>query len=79
MVFHSAVTAYLSEEDRERFVRTVRDLRGHWVSNEGPDAVPHVGETATSDPPPGLAPFLLARDGRAVAWTEGHGRALWWM
>jgi hypothetical protein len=79
VVFHSAVTAYLAGDDRERFVRTVGELRGHWVSNEGPDAVPHVGETATSDPPPGLAPFLLARDGRAVAWTEGHGRALWWM
>jgi hypothetical protein len=78
VVFHSAVTAYLSETDRERFVRTVRGLPGHWVSNEGPQAVPGIAETARSDPPSGTAPFLLAVDGRAVAWTEGHGRALWW-
>jgi hypothetical protein len=78
VVFHSAVTAYLTEDERERFVRTVRDLPGHWVSNEGPRAVPGVAETATREPPDGPSPFLLALDGRAVAWTEGHGRALWW-
>jgi hypothetical protein len=78
VVFHSAVTAYLSDTDRERFVSTVRDLPGHWISNEGPRAVPGVAETARLDPPPGPAPFLLALDGRAVAWAEGHGRALWW-
>jgi hypothetical protein len=79
VVFHSAVTAYLSAVDRERFVRTVRGLPGHWISNEGPHAVPDVAGTATSEPPAGPAPFLLAVDGRAVAWTDGHGRALWWM
>jgi hypothetical protein len=78
VVFHSAVTAYLPETDRDRFVATVRDLPGHWISNEGPRAVPGVAATAPSEPPPGPAPFLLALDGRAVAWAEGHGRALWW-
>jgi Uncharacterized protein conserved in bacteria (DUF2332) len=78
VVFHSAVTAYLSDIDRERFVTTVADLPGHWVSNEGPRAVPGVADTARGDPPSGPAPFLLALDGRAVAWAESHGRALWW-
>jgi hypothetical protein len=79
VVFHSAVTAYLTEDERERFVRTVRELPGHWVSNEGPDAVPGMSTTVSSHPPTVRAPFLLAVDGRAVGWTEGHGRALWWM
>jgi hypothetical protein len=78
VVFHSAVTAYLSDIDRERFVATVRELPGRWMSNEGPRAVPGVAATARRDPPPGPAPFLLALDGRAVAWAESHGRALWW-
>lgn len=79
VVFHSAVLAYLSAEDRARFVDTVTALRGHWVSNEGPRVVPGVAETATTGEPTGPASFLLALDGQAVAWTHGHGRALWWM
>ena len=78
VIFHSAVTAYLSDTDRERFVAMVRNLPGHWLANEGPRALPGVAGTAHSDPPPRPAPFLLALDGRAVAWAEGHGRALWW-
>jgi hypothetical protein len=27
----------------------------------------------------GPAPFVLGLDGRAVAWAEGHGRALAWL
>ena len=79
VVFHSAVTAYLSHTDRERFVATVRDLPGHWISNEGPRAVPGVAETAGASLPPGSASFLLGLDGRAVGWAEQHGRALWWL
>jgi hypothetical protein len=29
--------------------------------------------------PPSDDPFLLALDGRPVAWAHGHGRALWWL
>jgi hypothetical protein len=84
VVFHSAVLAYLDESDRERFgvvVQEVVEHGGHWVSNEGPAVLPDVAATA---PPPrdgsvvGRAPFLLALDGRPVAWTQGHGRAISW-
>ena len=34
VVFHSAVLAYLADDERARFAATVRDLPGHWVSNE---------------------------------------------
>jgi Uncharacterized protein conserved in bacteria (DUF2332) len=90
VVFHSAVLAYLSREDRQRFVDLVTGLPGHWVSAEGPQVVqsirvpePPVSEPAglTFEAPRPLTsdPFLLALDGHPVAWAHGHGRALWWL
>jgi hypothetical protein len=76
VVFHSAVLAYLSAEQRERFVDLVGSLPVRWVSNEGPRVV--AVEGVPEDLPPFGAPFVLALDGRFVAWTEGHGRALAW-
>ena len=66
-----------------RFTEPMAALPGHWVSNEGPRVVP--GVTATAGAPPdatdvvGQAPFVLGLDGRAVAWTHGHGRGLSWI
>jgi hypothetical protein len=79
VVFHSAVAAYLSAEDRRRLVALMGTLPGHWLSNEGSQVLP----LPLPPPPPdgspvGAAPFLLALDGRPVAWTHGHGRALAW-
>jgi hypothetical protein len=79
VVFHSAVLAYLPSDARARFVTQVSAMPGHWVSNEGPEVVPGVAETAATDAPAELAHFLLALDGQARAWTQGHGRALWWI
>jgi hypothetical protein len=80
VVLHSAVLAYLDADERARFVETVSAVRGHWLSNEGPQVVPGLPtpRPATS-PAVGTAPFLLALDGRPVAWTHGHGRALEWL
>jgi hypothetical protein len=77
-VFHSAVLAYFSAEDRERFVDLVQGLRGHWVSNEGARVLPSVAAGVTAEPPP-VTPFLLGLDGRAVAWTDGHTGDVWWL
>ena len=83
VVLHSAVLAYLDEGDRLRFTESMAALPGHWVSNEGPRVVP--GVTATAGAPPdaadvvGQAPFVLGLDGRAVAWTHGHGRGVSWI
>lgn len=90
VVFHSAVLAYLSADDRARFVDLVRGLPGHWISNEGPEVVASidvpgppvsepVGLAFDAPEPPAPDPFLLALDGRPVAWAHGHGRALWWL
>lgn len=83
VVFHSAVLAYLSEQDRSRFTSLASSLRGHWLSNEGAPVLPAQAAAAGPGPPAGSAVgptrFLLALDGRPVAWTQGHGRALHWL
>ncbi|MGH3336068.1 MAG: DUF2332 family protein, partial [Nocardioides sp.] len=82
VVFHSAVIAYLEAADRARFQEMMNGLveggRCHWVSNEGTNVLPVV--TATGPPvPDGLAAFVLGVDGRAVAWTHGHGQSMTWL
>ena len=82
VVFHSAVIAYLEAADRERFqqmmVGLVGEGRCHWVSNEGMNVLPEV--TATGPPvPDDLSAFVLGVDGRAVAWTHGHGHSMTWL
>ena len=81
MVFHSAVIAYLVEEDRARFhdlmTGLVADGACHWVSNEGPGVLPRISATGP-EVPSDMHGFVLGIDGRAVAWTHGHGRWLRW-
>ncbi|MBD8871103.1 DUF2332 domain-containing protein [Nocardioides donggukensis] len=89
VVFHSAVLAYLTPADRERFVALIGGLvsegRCRWVSNEAPGVLPGVAATVArgqASASAGSAPqthFLLAVDGRAVARTHGHGRVLQWL
>jgi hypothetical protein len=80
VVFHSAVLAYLSAEDRDLFALGMAVTPGHWVSNEGSRVLPTVTATLPATAVPasvlGPAPFVLGLDGRAVAFTEGHGRAI---
>ena len=75
VVYHSAVLAYLSPGDRERFSATVRGLPAVWLSNEGPGVVPGLPV-----PPHQGVPFVLARDGCVpIARTDGHGAWLHWL
>lgn len=82
VVLHSAVVAYLDDDDRQRFHALmsglVADRRCRWVSNEGPQVLPQVAATGPAQPA-GSTRFVLGLDGRAVAWTHGHGRALTWL
>lgn len=82
VVFHSAVIAYLEPADRERFhdlmTGLVADGACHWVSNEGKRVLPRVTETGPPVPAH-HATFVTGVDGRAVAWTHGHGRSLRWL
>jgi hypothetical protein len=82
VVFHSAVIAYLEPSDRVRFEELMNGLVAdgvcHWVSNEGKGVLPEVtatGPLATED----LHTFVLGVDGRAVAWTHGHGASMTWL
>ena len=61
---------------RVRFAEIVRDLGAVWVSNEPPNVFPRIREQAPLSLPPGR--FLLAIDGRALAWTAPHGQAIHW-
>ena len=79
VVQHSAVIAYLEREDRERFtdqmLARVAEGRCRWISNEGSRVLPRVSATGPAAP---ADRFVLALDGRAVAWTHGHGRSITW-
>jgi hypothetical protein len=77
VIYHSAVLAYLSPEDRLRFADTVRDLDCVWLANEAPGVVPGISEP---DGYPGPGPFVLVRDGHStLAITEGHGSWVHWL
>ena len=82
VVFHSAVIAYLVPEDRQRFHALmsglVADGACHWVSNEGRRVLPEITETAPAGAE-GDEPFVAGLDGRAVAWTHGHGTTMTWL
>lgn len=82
VVTHSAVLAYVRPAERPDFVATVLDLvaRGacRWISNEAPQVLPEVTATGPAVPDD-VATFVLGLDGRAVAWTHGHGRSISWL
>ena len=74
IVFFTAVLAYFTPQDRDRFITTVGALDATWVSNEGPGSLPSVA--ARVDPSIDIGPlFVLARDGIPVALTGGHGQS----
>ncbi len=82
VLFHTAVIAYLTDEDRERFADLaaglVADGACRWVSNEAKRVLPRI--TETGPPIPEEKPtFVLGIDGAAVAWTHGHGRSMTWL
>lgn len=79
VVFHTAVIAYLEPDDRDRFHSLMTGLvaagRCHWLSNEGKNVLPAVTATGPAVPDD-LATFVLGVDGRARAWTHGHGASM---
>jgi hypothetical protein len=77
VVYHTAVLGYVSSQsDRDAFVKAVRQTRAVWISNEVPSVFPELSRAAPASPDPGR--FLLAVDGRAVAWTGPHGQSIDW-
>lgn len=78
VIFHTAVLAYLSANERSQFVHMASNLPGHWISNEGRTVTPGVAErlgmrqSSTDD-------FVVALDGTPVAFSQPHGRKLQWL
>ncbi|MFE3758672.1 DUF2332 domain-containing protein [Nocardia tengchongensis] len=78
VVFHSAVLAYLSVEERERFERMVRGLRCHWVSNEGCGVIGSVAERLPVPASETPGRFVVALDGVPLGYAGAHGQSLDW-
>jgi hypothetical protein len=77
VVFHTAVLAYVASRiARDRFAEAVGRTKTIWISNEAPSVFPSFAESAP--PAPGAGSFLLAVDGRPLAWTGPHGQSIDW-
>jgi hypothetical protein len=77
VVYHAAVLGYVpSQADRDAFAKTVRQTGAVWISNEVPSVFPELVRTAPA--PPSWGDFLLAVDGKPVAWTGPHGQSIHW-
>jgi hypothetical protein len=78
VVFHTAVLAYLSPAQRERFRDDVASLGAEWISNEGanvlPDILPRAGLAVVAH-----AHFVIAHNGQPVATCDPHGRSIQWL
>jgi hypothetical protein len=78
VVFHSAVLAYLDQEQRSQFTGLMHEVKAtgdvHWISNEAPGVIPG----ADIDPRP-RGRFILAHDQVPVAITGPHGHSLAWL
>ncbi|TFD67385.1 DUF2332 domain-containing protein [Cryobacterium sp. Hb1] len=83
VVFHTAVLAYLNEQDRNRFAAQMTRLPVSWLSNEGQSVVPRVldrlGEAPAPSHPIPASAFILALDGEPIALAQPHGRSLHWL
>ena len=78
VIFHSAVLAYLSIEDRGTFAQTVGELPGHWISNEGVGVVPFPNGALPAASDPTRSAFVVALDGVPMAYSGPHGQWLEW-
>ena len=76
VVFHSAVLAYLPEEDRQTFAEQMTASPATWIANEGLGIVPGSADHL-QDAPPGS--FVITRDGGPLALCDPHGTWLTWL
>jgi hypothetical protein len=78
VIFHTAVLGYVSTQaQRDAFARSVGDLDAVWISNEAPGVFPGIATQLAVRVPRGK--FLLAVDGRPMAFSDPHGAALQWV
>ncbi|MEV6768825.1 DUF2332 domain-containing protein [Nocardia sp. NPDC051030] len=78
VVFHSAVLAYLTNEDRAHFEQTIRSLPCHWISNEACTVIASVADQLPTPPAETPGRFAVALDGVPLAYATPHGQHLDW-
>jgi hypothetical protein len=77
VVYHTAVLGYVpSQADRDAFIKMVGQIGAVWISNEMPSVFPALAKA--TPPPASRGDFLLAVDGKPVAWTAPHGQSIDW-
>ena len=75
VIYHSAVLAYVTPEQRGHFAATVRGLDASWLSNEAPGILPGI-----AIPEHDSESFVLVLDGtHPLALTDGHGTWISWL
>jgi hypothetical protein len=79
VIVDSASIVYLMPEPRARFIEYVEGLNARWISNEGRGIVPSASAGLPESGAPELGEFVLALDGRALAFTGPHGQRLDWL
>jgi hypothetical protein len=77
VVFHSAVLAYVrSQRDRDAFAGLMMASEATWISNEAPGVFPAIAARAPRTDRQDR--FLLAINGKPMAWTGPHGQSIDW-
>jgi hypothetical protein len=79
VIVDSASIVYLMPEPRARFIEYVTSLDARWISNEGRGIVPSAAAGLLHTGAPELSEFVLALDGKALAFTGAHGQRLDWL
>lgn len=74
VVVHSSVLAYVEDPDERKAVcDRIRAACDVWICAESPRVLPWIADRGPT-PPPGM--FMLAVNGKPVAWTDPHGSAV---
>ncbi len=73
VIYHSSVLYYVAPDGREQFAHAVRSLGAVWLSSEAPGIVPGTAAPALDE-----QMCVIARDGRVIAFADGHGTWLQW-
>ncbi|WGW12415.1 DUF2332 domain-containing protein [Saxibacter everestensis] len=78
VVFHTAVLAYVPDEERQKFVDERMSQKAVWISQEGQSVMPLPGGPTAYDSGKDRSRFLLAVNGEPIGLTEPHGGYLRW-
>ena len=79
VIVDSASIVYLMPEPRVRFIDYVSSIPARWISNEGRGIVPSALAGLPDTGAPDRSEFVLALDGKSIAFTGAHGQRLDWL